>query len=227
MVHAFASHMVHAFASRTPSLVQEHTHDQSSLHMCVPQSGGAAATSFHVTVPGTVKISGLELPGGSYEFGVGGAQSDVHSAEAPQASAPAQHVQSYSHAPQESPQVETQSAPAAEQPAEAQHEEEGILSSKTDMDNGVNTDEVSQAALELQKRLIDELMKQATASGQASAEVSADGSGQEKSAREDDVLDSKTGMSTGIDKAAVSCLPPIQFVHMGACVRACVRACVS
>ena len=67
------------------------------------------------------------------------------------------------------------------------------------MDNGVDAEAVHQAAMELRKKMIDDLTKQ--------VESEAEGDGQSKSTLSDDVLDSKTGMSNGVDQDAVSEAP--------------------
>lgn len=152
-------------------------------------AAGVRGLSF--SVPGPIKIDHLELPGGEYSVQLG-----ADTAIFPPG---AGNTATTANTPSASPVVVPASVPAASDSAAAEVDEEGfpegVLDKKKDLHVDLDRAAVKQAAMDLQKKVIDEF--------EAAGEDVEGASASTVGAKEDDILDTAKATHRGLDRAAM------------------------
>jgi len=166
-------------------------------------------TGISFSIPGKIKMDRLELPGGRYDFAIGGPAVSKSAEEEDKA-----------------PVVSSNPVPDSDERAQVKQDDAGVLNSREDLDAGIDQDAVRNAARDLANSRIqsfDKSKQEATeddvldtvsmmdnAIDREAVKAAADElrdqviqDHQPTAKAEDDVLDSTTGMDNGVDVKAV------------------------
>jgi len=165
----------------------------SAAVLPVAAPAGTRVHGLSLSVPGPITIDHLQLPGGEYSLQLG-ADTAIFP---PDATAPS--VSPQAAAPVAAPTPPTV-VPAAED-ADEEGFPEGVLDKKKDLHVKLDRAAVKQAAMDLQKKVIDEF--EAAGGDVEGSSGGSGGSASTAAATEDDVLDTAKATHRGLDRAAM------------------------